>query len=86
MMVISPIINLTRKLRKVVSTSQEEVYGLLKSCPDQRFTSVIIAKMLGLNRGSVSNNLKRLRKMNTINHKMLNHNTRVYWYHKEVEI
>jgi Mn-dependent DtxR family transcriptional regulator len=51
---------------------QQEVYDFLKKHKRKWFTSKEIAKGLSVSIGSVTNNLKKLRKTNSIKHKLVN--------------
>jgi len=51
---------------------QQEVYDFLKKNKRKWFTSKEIAEGLLVSIGSVTNNLKKLRKTNSIKHKLLN--------------
>jgi Mn-dependent DtxR family transcriptional regulator len=51
---------------------QQEVYDYLKKHKHKWFTSKEIALGLAVSIGSVTNNLKKLRKTNSIKHKQMN--------------
>ncbi len=57
---------------KFLGMGQQEVYDFLKKNKRKWFTSKEIAEGLLVSIGSVTNNLKKLRKTNSIKHKLLN--------------